>query len=46
MWEEDGRYPHVIAELLSDSTAAQGKGTKKDIYERVFKTPDYFVFAL
>jgi Uma2 family endonuclease len=39
-------YPDVIVELLSDSTAAQDKGTKKDIYERVFKTSDYFVFAL
>lgn len=44
VWEEDGRYPHVIVELLSDSTAAQDKGTKKDIYERIFRTPDYFVF--
>jgi hypothetical protein len=44
VWEENGRYPDVIVELLSDSTAEVDKGTKKNIYERVFKTPDYFVF--
>lgn len=44
VWEEDGRYPDAIVELLSDSTAETDKGTKKDIYERVFRTPDYFVF--
>lgn len=44
VWEENGRYPDVIIELLSPSTAAVDKGTKKDLYEQVFKTPDYFVF--
>ncbi len=43
-WEEDGRYPDVIVELLSDSTAAVDRGEKKRLYERVFKTPDYFIF--
>ena len=44
VWEEEGHYPDVIIELLSDSTAAVDKGPKKDIYERTFRTPDYFVF--
>ncbi|MEM9163063.1 MAG: Uma2 family endonuclease [Cyanobacteria bacterium P01_F01_bin.4] len=44
VWEEQGRYPDVIVELLSPSTAAVDKGVKKDLYEQVFKTPDYFVF--
>jgi len=44
VWEEDGRYPDVIVELMSPSTAEVDTGTKKDIYERVFKTRDYFVF--
>jgi Uma2 family endonuclease len=44
VWEEQGRYPDVIVELLSASTAAVDKGVKKDLYEQVFKTPDYFVF--
>ncbi len=44
VWEEEGRYPDVIVELLSPSTAKIDKGVKKDLYEQVFKTPDYFVF--
>ncbi|NJN20838.1 MAG: hypothetical protein HC812_06155 [Leptolyngbya sp. RL_3_1] len=44
IWEEEGRYPDVIVELLSPSTAGTDKGIKKDLYEQVFKTPDYFVF--
>jgi Uma2 family endonuclease len=43
-WEEGGRYPDMIVELLSASTAAVDKGIKKDLYESVFRTPDYFVF--
>jgi Uma2 family endonuclease len=44
LWEEGGRYPDVIVEFLSDSTAATDKGEKKQIYEQTFRTPDYFVF--
>lgn len=44
VWEEGGRYPDVIVELMSSSTKEKDLGTKKDIYERVFRTPDYFVF--
>ncbi len=44
VWEEDGRYPDVIVELMSPSTAKVDKGKKKDIYERTFKTRDYFVY--
>ena len=44
VWEENGRYPDVIVELMSPSTAAVDTGAKKDIYERTFRTPDYFVF--
>jgi Uma2 family endonuclease len=43
-WQEDGHYPDVIVELLSPSTANLDKGVKKDLYERVFRTADYFVF--
>jgi len=42
VWEEGGRYPDVIIELLSPSTAGIDKTEKKNIYERVFRTPDYF----
>ncbi len=44
VWDENGRYPDIILELLSPSTASQDMGKKKDIYEQVFRTPNYFVF--
>lgn len=44
VWEENGRYPDVIVELMSPSTAEVDTGVKKNIYEQIFRTPDYFVF--
>lgn len=44
VWEESGRYPDVIIELFSPSTAAIDRGAKKNLYEQTFRTPDYFVF--
>ncbi|HEY9648449.1 MAG TPA: Uma2 family endonuclease [Chroococcidiopsis sp.] len=44
VWQEDGKYPNVIVELLSDSTAAVDRGLKKQIYQDTFRTPDYFWF--
>lgn len=44
VWEEDGRYPNVIVELLSPSTALADKTIKKDLYEQVFRMPDYFCY--
>ncbi len=44
VWEEDGKYPNVILEILSDSTAYTDKGLKKEIYQDTFRTPDYFWF--
>jgi Uma2 family endonuclease len=43
-WQEEGRFPDVIVEFLSASTAQVDKGIKKDLYERVFKTRDYFIY--
>lgn len=43
-WQEGGRYPDVIVELLSPSTATVDRTVKKDLYERVFRTADYFIF--
>ncbi len=43
-WEEKGRYPDVIVELMSASTAAVDVEDKKEIYERTFRTQDYFVY--
>ena len=44
VWQENGRYPDVIVELMSPSTAHIDTGLKKNLYERVFRTPDYFVY--
>ena len=44
VWEENGRYPDVIVELMSPSTAEADTGVKKNIYEQIFRTPDYYVF--
>ncbi|AFY46432.1 hypothetical protein Nos7524_0521 [Nostoc sp. PCC 7524] len=44
VWEEEGKYPNVIIELLSDSTSATDKGLKKQIYQDIFRTPEYFWF--
>lgn len=43
-WLEGGRYPDVIVELLSPSTAKEDLGSKKEIYERTFRISNYFVF--
>lgn len=44
VWEEDGKYPNLIIEILSDSTSNTDKGLKKQIYQDTFRTPDYFWF--
>jgi Uma2 family endonuclease len=45
VWEEGGRYPDLIIELLSDSTAQVDRREKKDLYQNVFRTPEYFWFS-
>lgn len=44
VWEEDGKYPNVILEILSESTATTDKEFKKKLYQNTFRTPDYFWF--
>ncbi|WP_164929453.1 Uma2 family endonuclease [Gloeobacter violaceus] len=44
VWEEGGRLPNVIAEILSDSTAEVDRGLKKQIYQDVLRVPEYFWF--
>jgi Uma2 family endonuclease len=43
-WEEGGKLPDVVVEIVSDSTAAVARGEKKRIYARVWRTPAYFIF--
>jgi Uma2 family endonuclease len=45
VWEENGRYPDLIIELLSDSTAQVDRTVKKDLYQNQFRTPEYFWFS-
>jgi Uma2 family endonuclease len=45
VWEEGGRYPDLIIELLSDSTAGVDRSDKKTLYQNVFRTPEYFWFS-
>ena len=42
VWEEEGKYPNVIVEILSDSTARVDRTTKKELYQNTFRTPEYF----
>ncbi|MEE3718288.1 Uma2 family endonuclease [Tumidithrix elongata RA019] len=44
VWQEGGRYPDLIVEILSDSTAKTDLGLKKQIYQDIFRTPEYFLF--
>jgi Uma2 family endonuclease len=44
VWEENGKYPHVIVEILSPTTAKTDRETKKLLYQDTFRTPDYFWF--
>lgn len=41
---EAGKYPDVIVEVLSRRTRSADRGQKKEIYERIFRTPEYFLF--
>lgn len=43
-WEEDGRLPDVIIELLSPSTAEKDRTEKRDLYAQVFRTAEYFLY--
>jgi len=44
VWHENGKYPNVIVEILSKSTAILDRGLKKQIYQDIFRTPEYFWF--
>ncbi|NJO41661.1 MAG: Uma2 family endonuclease [Cyanobacteria bacterium CRU_2_1] len=44
VWEEDGKTPNVVIEILSESTANIDRTTKKQIYQNTLKIYDYFWF--
>jgi Uma2 family endonuclease len=43
-FEEGGRLPDLIIELLSPSTAAEDRTSKKQVYQDTFRTREYFLF--
>jgi Uma2 family endonuclease len=43
-WEEDGRLPDVIFEMLAPATAKKDRTEKRDLYSRVFGTAEYFLY--
>lgn len=44
VWEEDGKSPDVIIELLSESTEKVDRGIKMQLYGRHLKVGEYFLF--
>jgi Uma2 family endonuclease len=44
VWEEGGRTPDVVIELLSESTEHVDRGEKMDLYARVLHVGEYFLF--
>lgn len=44
VWEEDGRYPDLIIELISPTSTLIDKQDKKQLYEQVFRTPEYYCY--
>jgi Uma2 family endonuclease len=42
VWEEDGKTPDVVIELLSDTTAQTDRTEKMRVYESVLRVPEYF----
>ncbi|BAZ85065.1 Uma2 family endonuclease [Dolichospermum compactum] len=44
VWEENGKYPNLIVEILSPTTAKTDRETKKELYQDIFRTPEYFWF--
>jgi len=43
-WKEDSKSPDFIIEFLSPSTARIDRTTKKDLYEKAWKTTEYFCY--
>lgn len=44
VWEEDGKTPNVIIELLSESTEHVDRGEKMRVYGQALKVAEYFLF--
>lgn len=44
-WEEGGRYPDLIFEILTDDTIDEKLGRQKDLYQDIFRVPEYFCYG-
>lgn len=44
IWDEGGQYPNIVIELLSSSTAKVDKGTKRNLYQDIWRLPEYYWF--
>jgi Uma2 family endonuclease len=44
VWEENAKFPEVIVEFLSSTTAETDRTTKKELYEKTFRTDEYFCY--
>jgi Uma2 family endonuclease len=44
IWEEGGKYPNLVIELLSSATATVDRGAKRQLYQDVWRVPNYFWF--
>ncbi|MCS6919463.1 MAG: Uma2 family endonuclease, partial [Fimbriimonadales bacterium] len=44
VWEENGRYPDLIIEVVSPSTRRKDERENKSLYAQVFRTPEYFMY--
>jgi Uma2 family endonuclease len=42
VWEEGGRYPNLIIEIVSASSKSKDTKDNKTLYAEVFHTPEYF----
>lgn len=43
-WEEGGKRPDVVIEVISESTESVDRGDKMRLYAAVWRTPYYFIF--
>ena len=44
VWEEGGKGPDLVIELLSDTTAHKDRNEKKLVYQNKLRVPEYFLF--
>ncbi|WP_437816392.1 Uma2 family endonuclease [Sorangium sp. So ce1078] len=44
VWQENGRTPDLVIELLSESTESVDRGEKMRVYAKLLRVPEYFLF--